>query len=106
MDDAADDFRSRLLMLEEVVRALYRSGALTDDMLSDVDLRLSIEADEAGGEKTAEAYAVAAQMARMLPIEASQSATAASDMRADFRRQQMRERTALINQPDGGNDTP
>lgn len=86
--------RARLLLLEEMMRELYRRDIVTDDILDEVASRLSASADRVGGTE-AEIAEHAAHMATMLPIEAA--APSQSDWEAERRRARMR----IV--PDGGN---
>ena len=97
-----DDLRARLTFLEEMFRALYRQGIVTDDMLTSVAERLSATATNHGPSE-AGVLEHAALMASMLSIEARAKVTTASERRAEFQRAQMRERTAMLS--DGGNQS-
>lgn len=100
MDDSA--LRARLTFLEELVRELYRQDIVTDEMLGTVAERLAAKATNHGPTE-AGVLEDAAHMANMVPFEASETVETESDRRAAFQRRQMRERTAMISGPDGGN---
>lgn len=100
MDDSA--LRARLAFLEEVIRELYRQDILNDEMLGTVAERLAAKATNHGSTE-ADILDDAAHMANMVAFEAAETIETASDRRAEFLRRQMRERTAMLSSPDGGN---
>lgn len=82
-------------LLLALLEQLVRNGTLDADDITEMADRLEAAGDEA--------HAHAAHLTRCALIQAS--APSQSDWEADWRRRQIRERTAFLNRkPDGGNE--
>lgn len=99
---------ARWLLTDAIFQELARAGVLTDEMCERVARRFEAEAREQADPGRREMHTTIAMSARAIPIRAS--APSGSDVRADYRRRQIVERTerlaAKAARRDGGKEQP
>lgn len=101
MNDAEHDAQVRFKVLEEIIIEAARSGGITREVVDRVVERLQDEADGCVRGQPRDAATYAWFLGMKMDGQTRQ------EYRAEFRRKQIRERTALIERAtrrDGGND--